>query len=214
MKLYYIPLSTYSQKVLIALYEKGVPFTPEIVSLQDPAGRAEYLKVNPFAKVPTLVLDDGNRIPESSNIIQYLEDHFEASGTRLIPADKDVARQARFHDRAFDLYVNDKVSTLFFDGLAPADKKNPRAVAEAKATLDTAFAMYDHHFAKHTWAAGEDFTIADCAAAPTLAYARQFHPFAEHKNLTAYVGRLVERPSFARVLAEAAPHMAKFMAAR
>jgi glutathione S-transferase len=212
MKLYLNPLSTYSQKVLVALYEKGVPFTPEHVNLRDPEPRAEYLKVNPFGKVPTLVLDDGRKIPESSIIIEYLEDHFAGSGTRLIPADKDQARQARFHDRAFDLYVNDKVSTIFWDNLAPEDKKNPTAVAQARATLDTAFGMYDEMFSKQTWAAGADFSIADCAAAPTLAYARQVHPFAQHKHLTAYVGRLLERPSFARVLAEAAPHMAKFMA--
>src|ERR1700733_12029766 len=107
MKLYYFPLSTYSQKVLVALYEKGLDFTPEIVSVMDAAAKAEYkAKVNPLGKVPTLVAANGHKIPESTTIIEYLEDNHESSGTRLIPADRAHARLTRFHDRNFDLYLN------------------------------------------------------------------------------------------------------------
>ena len=211
MKLYYHPLSTYSQKVLIALYEKGVPCTLEMVDTQSPAARAEYLKVNSFGKLPTLVLDDGVKWPESSIIIEYLEDAFSSRGTRLIPEDRELARTVRFHDRVMDLYVNNNVSVLFFDMIAPEEKKNPTAVGNAKATLDKVFALYDELLAKRTWVAGSDFTMADCAAAPTLTYAKKLHPYDHHKNLAAYAGRLLERPSFARVLEEAAPHMAKFV---
>lgn len=210
MKLYYAPVSAFSQKVLIAFHEKGVPFTPELVNLFDPAARAEYKKVNPLGKVPTLVLDDGHKIPESTIIIEYLEGHFGDQGTRLIPADKDRARQTRFHDRNFDLYVNDPVATIFFDGRKPEADRNAAAVRDAKATLDVMYKLYDQIFASRTWAMGDEFTMADCAAAPPLAYARMVYPFESYKNLTAYVGRLVERPSFARVLAEAAPYLARF----
>jgi glutathione S-transferase len=62
-----------------------------------------------------------------------------------------------------------------------------------------------------TWAIGDDFTLADCAAAPALFYANTVVPFAEpHKNLAAYLDRLMARPSFARVLAEAQPYFHLF----
>jgi glutathione S-transferase len=210
MKLHYMPFSTYSQKVLVAFYEKGIAFTPALVTPWDAAARADYLKVNPLGKVPTLVLDDGTVIPESTTIIEYLEDHF-ASGTRLIPADKDLARETRFHDRQLDLYFNETMQTIFFDGRKPAAERSPSAVASAKQTLDILYPRYDERMATRTWLMGDDFTLADCAAAPSFAYLRMVHPFPQYKHLTAYLSRLTERPSFARVTEEAAPFLAKMM---
>ena len=214
MKLYYMPISTYSQKTLIAFYEKGVAFTPQIVLPMDPPeAKAAYLKINPLGKVPTLVLDDGHIIPESTTIIEYLEDHHGASGTRLIPeGSKDRARQTRFFDRQCDLYLNNTMQTIFFDGRKPADQRNPAGVAAARKTIDIMYPMFDEHMAKRTWMMGDDFSMADCAAAPCLAYLRMIQPFEQHKHLSAYAARLMERPSFARVLSDAAPYMAKMMA--
>jgi glutathione S-transferase len=221
MKLYYFPLSTYSQKVLTALYEKGIDFTPELVQPSVPAQRAAYLKVNPYGKVPSLVLDDGQVIHESTIIIEYLEDHFGASGTRLIPTDsKDRARQTRFLDRQFDLHFNETMRAIMFDGRSAAAERNAdggfgqgganaAAVAQAKQRLDVAYPLYDEHLATRTWLMGDDFTMADCAAATCLAYLRTVYPYEQHKHLSAYAARLVERPSFARVLREAAPYLAK-----
>jgi glutathione S-transferase len=213
MKLYFDPLSSYSQKVLIAFYEKGVAFSPEMVDMFNPAARAEYLQINPLGKVPTLVLDDGHRIPESTIIVEYLEDEFGSSGTRLIQEDRTLARQTRFYDRLFDLYINDPMTTIFFDGTKPEAAREPGRVAAAKAKLDTLYPQLDKHFAGRTWAVGDTFTMADCAAAPTLIYAKMVYPYESHRNLVAYAGRLAERPSVARVLSEAAPYMARFQAA-
>jgi len=211
MKLYFHPLSTYSQKALIAFYEKGVEFTPEIVNVMTPEGAAEYRKIYPLGKLPFLKRSDGWAIPESTIIIEYLDTNFD-SGTRLIPADKELARRARFFDRQFDFYVNNPLQVIFFDGLKPEAERNPKAVAQAKATLDTMYPYLDGHFAKNTWAIGDDFSLADCAAAPPLAYLRRSHPFHAFKNLTAYADRLTARPSFARALREAEPHLAAFAA--
>jgi glutathione S-transferase len=209
MKLYFNPMSSYSQKVLVAFGEKGVPFSPEVVNVMDPAGRAEYLKLNPFGKIPVLVLDNGQLVRESTIIIEYLEDHFPTSGTRLIPADKERAREARLQDRFFDHYVNDPMQKVFFDGMKPEAERDPRGVAAARKTLDAAYAIADEYLANKTWLLGDEFTIGDCAAAPALGYARMVHPLDQHRNLAAYVGRLSERPSFARVLADVAPILAK-----
>ena len=80
MKLYYHPVSAYSQKVLMAFHEKEVSFEPQIVDLMDPEAREAYLKVNPFGKIPVLLLAGEERIiPESSIIIEYLDTHHDSA---------------------------------------------------------------------------------------------------------------------------------------
>lgn len=212
MKLYYHPLSTFSQKVSIALLEKRAAYTPVLVHPGEPAGRAELAKLTPLGKIPVLVLDDGRKIPESTIIIEYLDSHI-AGGTRLIPEDRDLARQTRFHDRLADLYVTEPRGKLYFDAKKPAAERDPAGVAAARQRLDTMYAGLDEHLAQRTWVMGDAFTMADCSLAPALGYLRRLHPFEHHAHLTAYAHRLFERPSVARVLEEAAPFLAKAAAA-
>lgn len=203
MKLYYHPRSSYSQKTLLAFHEKRVPFTPVIVA----PGSPELAEVTPIGKVPVLVLDDGWKIPESTIIIEYLDSH-HSTGTRLIPEDRTEARQTRFHDRLADLYVNDPMSAIFFDGMRPEAERDPQAVAKHHARIDTVFAGLDQHLATRTWIMGDGFTMADCALLPSLGYCRMLHPFDRWKNLSAYAARGFERPSFVKVQAELAPYLA------
>jgi glutathione S-transferase len=208
MKLYFHPVSAYSQKTLTAFYEKKVTFEPHIVNLFDPAARAEFAKLSPLGKVPLLVRDDGRIIPESTIIIEYLDGAFD-TGQRLIPEDKELARITRFHDRSFDLYLSEPMQKVFFDSRKPEADRDPRGVASAKALLDKSLALLDRHFEKNTWANGVDFSMADCAAAPALSYLKLCYPFDQYRHVVAYAGRLFERPSFARVLTEAQPYLAK-----
>ena len=60
------------------------------------------------------------------------------------------------------------------------------------------------------WAAGEAFTLADCAAAPALFYADWVEPIGERATLAAYRRRLLARPSVARCVEEARPYRAYF----
>jgi glutathione S-transferase len=206
MRLYYFPPSTYSQKVLIALREKKVDFIPEIVDLFTPESRAAYKKVYPLLQVPVLV--DGERlVPESSIIIEYVDTRVRAGAPRLIPEDPELGRAVRFHDRVFDLYVNEQARALFFDARKPAEERRPDVVAKAKEILDVTYAFLDKHLAGKTWATGDAFSMADCAAAPPLNYLRRLHPYSAYPNLSSYFHRLVERPSFARVLEEARPYL-------
>jgi len=205
MKLYFHPLSTYSQKTLIALYEKDISFEREVIALFDPEVRAQYKKLYPLAKVPLLV--DGDKfIPESSIIIEYL-DGLASTKARLIPEDRETARKTRFHDRLADLYLDDSFVTIFFDGRRPEHERNPAAVAKAKETLDVTYKHLDEHLAKRSWLVGETFTMADCAAAPPLGYLRMIYPFDKYPNVVSYWNRLAERASVRRVLDEAKPYM-------
>ena len=209
MKLYHHPISSYSQKALVALYEKQISFSPVIVHIMKPEARLEYRKVYALGKVPYLVLDDGTGIGESSAIIEHVDLHY-STGPRLVPEDRDLAIRARQRERAIDLYVNDSMGKVFFDGMRPESERDPRGVRLAKETLDIMYRLMDEKLAGQTWALGDAFSVVDCAAAPALGYARFAYPYAQYENLTAYFNRLAERPSYQRVLAEAEPYMKMF----
>jgi glutathione S-transferase len=149
-------------------------------------------------------------VPESTTIIEYLDLHYPGR-IRLVPADAELARQTRLTDRFFDLYVHLPMQKVVGDKLRPAGKNDPYGVELAKAQLQTAFGMINQEMATKTWAMGDAFSMADCAAAPALFYANLVLPFGDaHKNMAGYFGRLMERPSFARAVEEAKPYFALF----
>jgi glutathione S-transferase len=211
LTLYYHPLSGYCQKALTALYENDTPFKPHLINLMDEAVRTEYKKIWPFAKFPVLRDEaKGLTIPEGTIIIEYLAQHYPGK-SQLIPADPDLARETRLRDRFYDLYINDPMTKVVTDRIRPEGKQDPFGVEQAKATLLTAYAMIEQEMATRTWAVGDVFTMADCAAAPALYYADQVLPFGDtYKNAAAYLGRLMERPSFARAFREAEPYRKMF----
>jgi len=208
MKLYYNPISTYSQKALIAFYEKGIDFEPNIVNLMDPDDLAKYRHVYPMGKIPCLVLDDGHLIPESSIIIEYIDSMAEP---RLIDGDSEQTRKIRFKDRMLDLYLNDPIVTLLFQGMKPEDQRDPERMKTAQFRMDTMYAFMEAEFEKYPFASGDQFSMADCAAAPALFYAEQTAPFAGYKNISAYWERLKQRPSVQRTHEEARPVLEAFM---
>ena len=211
LTLHFHPLSSFCHKVLIALYENDTPFRPNIVNLQNDAERNALRKLWPIGKFP--VLEDHARdwsVSESSIIIEYLDRHYPGK-TKLVPVDLDLARQMRFRDRFFDLHVHLPMQKIVGDRLRPADKKDPYGVDEARMQMTTALGMVDQAMATKIWATGERFTMADCSAAPALFYADKVMPFATtHPNAAAYLKRLMDRPSYARALQEAAPYFQFF----
>ncbi|MBR0874129.1 glutathione S-transferase family protein [Bradyrhizobium tropiciagri] len=208
LTLHYHPLSSFCWKALIALHENGVPFTPHLVNLGDPAERAALLALSPIGKFPVLRDEArGETVPESSIIIEHLDRHYP-SVTRLIPEDADLALKTRLRDRFLDLYVHLPMQKIVGDRLRPAaDRKDPHGVAEARAQLRTSYAALEREIAATGWMMGEHFTLADCAAAPALYYGNLNEPFGDgHPRLHAYLERLMARPSFARVLKQAEPY--------
>jgi glutathione S-transferase len=207
LTLHFHPLASYCWKPLIALYENDVSFTPNLVDLGNPAERAALVKLWGVGKFP--VLRDSARnetVPESSIIVEYLDRNY-GGRTRFIPDDPAPALQTRLRDRFYDLYVHLPMQKIMLDRLRPADKKDPQGVEEARAQLLISYAMIEQQMANGTWATGEDFSLADCAAAPSLFYGSMVVPFEEtQKNLAAYFERLKARPAFARVLKEAEPY--------
>jgi glutathione S-transferase len=207
LTLYFHPLSSFSQKVLVALYENETPFERSIVDLADAASSAQFKQVWPIGKFPVLRDDARDRtVPESSIIIEYLAQHYPGR-TQLVPADGELARQTRMRDRFYDLYVNVPMQKVVTDRLRPPGRNDLHGVEESKALLQTACGLVDQEMATKTWAMGDKFSMADCAAAPSLFYANMVMAFGDtYKNAAAYLGRLMERPSFARAIEEARPY--------
>jgi glutathione S-transferase len=200
------PLSSYCHKALIAFYENDTPF--EIKRVDDPAIGAEFAALWPIGRFPFL-RDEGRdwTIPESTIIIEYLAQHYPGK-TKLVPEDAELARQVRMRDRFFDQYLHTPMQKVFGDRLRPADKKDPQGVDDATTLFFKALDLVERDMAEKRWSMGDQFTMADCAAAPPLFYGNIAMPFEKtHKNAFAYLQRLMERPSYARVLAEAKPFL-------
>jgi glutathione S-transferase len=209
MILYYHPLSSYCWKVMIALYESGVPFERRM--LGDEGVAIEWLGLWPIGKFPVLFDPARNAtIGEASVIIEYLAYH-EPGTFRPFPPDPDAAIMVRMMDRLFDNYVMAPMQAIVADQLRAPESRDPYGVEQARALLTKAYAMIEPRLGHGAWAVGDSFTLADCAAAPALFYADKVVPMrAGHPRLGAYLDRLEGRPSFARVLEEKQPWWSMF----
>jgi glutathione S-transferase len=203
LTLYAHPFAAYCWKVLIALYENGVPFHYRVV--EDAAGFAELEALWPLKKFP--VLKDGEAsIIESSVIIEYLMLKHPGS-SRLIPEGIDAALKVRFMDRFFDNYVMTPMQKLVADRIRASNARDAKGVADARSMLDVAYEWLEKHAAQQAWAAGDHFSMGDCAAAPALFYADWVHPISERfPRVRSYRARLLARPSIARTVEEARPY--------
>lgn len=208
------PLSSYCWKVLIALYENGTEFEFRLVNLGDPQSRAAFAALWPIAKMPALEDTEHDRVvAETSIVIDYLDRHHRGA-VRFVPENPDRAREARFWDRIHDLYLQGPMQKIVLDRLRPEGKRDPAGVGEARALLATALAMVERQATGRHWTIGDEFTLADCAAAPALFYADKVMPIAaDYPNAAGLLDRLKARPSFARTLAEAEPYLRLFPAA-
>jgi glutathione S-transferase len=196
------PFAAYCWKALIALYERGVPFERQFVGGEE--DRARLAELWPMASIPVLVDDDaGLTVPESTTVIEYLDGHGDAPP--LVPAERAAALQARIWDRVVDGHVMTPVQKIVGNALRPEGRGDPQGVEDARAELDRAYALLDDRLAGGGRLAGPEFTVADCAAAPALHYARVVHRWDEDglANLTRYFTELMARPSVARVIDEA-----------
>ena len=209
MLLYAHPFSSYCQKVLIALYENGIPFEWRMLSSEHADALAEHAALWPLKRMPVLV-DAGRTMVESSIIIEYL-DTYHRGPVRWIPPGTDEALEVRMMDRFFDNYVMTPMQRIVFDYIRAPEARDPAGVADARQLLDRSYQWLDRTMASREWAAAGAFSLADCAAAPSLFYADWVHsidPALTH--VWAYRSRLLARPSFARAVDEARPYRKLF----
>jgi glutathione S-transferase len=206
LKLYSHPFSSYSQKVLIALYENDTQF--EYRNLEEPSANAELAALWPLKRFPVLV-DGDETILEATTIIEYLQVRHPGR-VRLIP-DGEAGIEVRMLDRVFDNYVMAPMQKIVGNQLRAEAVRDAHGVLEARGLLDKIYAWLDERLAGRAWACGPDFTLADCAAAPSLFYADWAHEIPRTlANLRTYRAHLLARPSIARAVDEARPYRPYF----
>jgi glutathione S-transferase len=207
LSVYLHPLSSYCQKAKTAFYEKGVDFETKMLDGSEPVA-GEFASLWPIGRFP-IVVDGDRRVFEATCIIEYLDVRYPDT-LRLIPEDPEQAVDVRMWDRFFDNYISYPQQRMVYTaiGREPDDGQDN---ARWKAAFDTAYAVLDRHMAGREWAAGERFSLADCAAAPALLYADWTYAIPrDFENVRAYRERLLARPSYARALDEARPYRHMF----
>jgi len=209
MKFYYAPASSYCQRVLIALYEKSLSFIPIKINLFELQTQEKYKTINPFGKIPSLETDSGEIIFEACIIIEYLDRQFPQKPCLLDPT-KII--EIRMLERIIDIYINGGRELLFADSQHPLELRGAKEVIKGQKLLETACLFLEDKLQNRTWLAGANFSLADCAAAPTLAYLRLVYDYQHLPNLTNYVRRLESRESIARVQREGREQMSNMLA--
>ena len=202
------PFSSYTQKVLIALWANGTPFTYRMLDGEHPDNLAELKRRWPFAQFPMLV-DDGETVVETTSIIEHLQACHP--GPNIWIPDGKLGRRVRFLDRFFDLYVMNNMTVPVFDALRPEGAHDPFGVEKALERLRMAYDWLEKNLSDGPWATGDTFTLADCAAAPSLFYADWIEEIGPSRpRLAAYRARLLAHPQVSRAVDEARPYRAFF----
>jgi len=201
------PFSSYTQKVLIALYANGTEFEYRVLDAEHPENSAELRRHWPIGRFPVL-LDDGEPLIESTPIIDYLDVHYPGPNS-WIPRG-EMEQRVRFLDRFFDLHVMTPLQKIVGDALRPEDSRDRYGVDKARQDLNTAYDWIEGQLGE-PWAVGDGFTLADCAAAPSLFYADWIEPIGEGRpQLSEYRARLLSHPAVARCVEEARPYRPLF----
>ena len=209
LQLFAHPFSSYCQKVLVAFYENDLAFAWRTLSPDQPENGAEWSATWPVKRMP--MLKDGDRtVLEATVIIEYLQ-LAHPGPVRLLPKNAMDGLETRMMDRFFDCYIMTPMQKIVFNAIRPEGDRDPYGVEEARRLLEDAYGWLDGVMAQRTWAAGEDYSLADCAASPSLFYADWVHEIdPRFSHVRAYRDRLLERPSFARVVEEARPYRSFF----
>jgi glutathione S-transferase len=202
LTLYGHPISSYTWKVLIALYENDTPF--EFITV-DQTTYADFIAKWPMGKFPILLDSDRKTMTtETSVIIEYLDAYYPGR-TRFISKETDAALEVRRWDRVFD-HLNTTMSKVVVDSIRPEGQRDPYGVDEAKGVIKGIYAVIEAQLGDRAFIVGDTFTMADCSAAPALWYAVRNVPLdGAFPNIAAYRERLIARPSFARALRESEP---------
>lgn len=207
LELYGHPFSSYTWKVLIPLYADGTKFEFRQVP-ENAENYAELKRLWPFGKFPVLV-DNAQVIAEATCIIEHLQAHHRGPNS-WIP-DGELGRRVRFLDRFFDLYVQGNMQPAVNHALRPEGKGDAYGAELGRKNLHIAYDWLEANLPESGWAASDSFTLADCAAAPSLFYADWVEEIGPSRpKLAAYRARLLAHPTVARVVDEARPYRPYF----
>ena len=203
MLLYEHPLSSYAQKVKIALREKGLAFEVETpAALGSGTAAGSFAAASPRNEVPALI-DGDARIFDSTIILEYLEDKFPTPP--LLPRDPAARAEARMIEDVCDtLYeaINWGLSEIRWFKRAEGEQAEAMRATAARQTAELQ-AWLTEKLGGRDWFNGAGFGWADLSVAPYVN--RSFHyglGTQDGSPLARWRDRLRERPSVAATFKE------------
>ena len=163
--------NSYCQKAKAGFYENGINFETRMLDGSEPVA-SEFATLWPIGRFP-IVKDGEELVFEATSIIEYLDARFPDT-PRLVPADPLAAVEVRMWDRFFDNYINYPQQRMVYAAIG-REPDDGAGGAKWKAAFDVAYALFDARMVGREWVAGE-FSLVDCAAAPSLLYADWTYP--------------------------------------
>jgi glutathione S-transferase len=203
MKLYSGDLSPYSAKVRMQIYAKGIAG----ITLERPAGfgTEAWWKTSPIGRIPVLETDDGQLIPESEVIAEYLEETFPTP--RLLGATPLETARIRTVSRLADIYLLNNMFMLA--GQTRRSTRNQGTLDLLSGQVIRGVNALERYIGTDGFAVLGRLTIADCTLVPALFLIENVLPTADvadpipgQPNVAAYWAAIQENEHAARVLVE------------
>lgn len=195
MKLLYTLNSPYARKVRIVALEKHVDLTLQEVVLGDP--ESPLKQHNPLAKVPTLILNDGDNLYDSRVIVEYLDFHTPVA--RLIPQDHNARVSVRRWEALADGICDAAIAAMMESRRQP-EQQLQTIIDKQIGKVMLGLEVMNLDITKKKWCVNETFSLADIALGCALGYLdfRFKHLNWQDKfpNLAKHYSLLVKRPSF------------------
>ena len=206
--LYHLWMSPQCRKVRVALLEKRLEFDLRAENVWE--RRDEFLALNPASDIPVLVETDGPALSGSDAICEFLDEvHPEPPLIGHQPiARAEVRRLVHWFDEKFNAevtenLVGEKMTKRYLGKGGP----NSKAVRAGHANIHSHLDYIGYLTERRTWLAGDDFSLADIAAAAHLSSIDYLGdvPWAEHEEAKDWYARIKSRPSFRSILEDNIP---------
>jgi len=208
--LYHFWISPACRKIRLALNEKGLNY--DLVVEKEWERRDEFLALNPACEVPVLQDENGAVIADSQAITEYLEETYQDKP--LMPEDKqeraEVRRLVGWFDGKFRREVTDNlIEEKILKRLTRTGTPNTAAIRAGHHNIHYHLEYISYLIERRSWLAGEEFTLADIAAAAQISAVDYLGdvPWEQHPSAKIWYSRIKSRPTFRSLLADNLPGM-------
>jgi glutathione S-transferase len=199
IKLYDFKSSPNCQRVKVVLAEKNLPYEIVPVDLTKKEQKnAEYLKMNPYGKVPVLT-DDNTVLYESLIINEYLEEKYPA--TSLLPKEPAKKAKARILTDYGMAHFDSPYQKLRMELMKEAKEQSQPTIDGAKAELKKLLQRFEEELGDQQYLLG-DFSLVDANLIPRFTRLEGFGilPDPSLPRLGKYMERMKARPSVKALL--------------
>lgn len=195
MKMYDYPDCPFAQKVRVVLAEKELEYETIFVDLRTGEHRqnAEFLKLNPYGKVPVLI-DDEVVVYDSTIINEYLEEEYPHPA--LMPADSGNRARVRTLEDYCDNSFLPSAGFVQAELSKPAGEQDAERLQRYRNELQRGLKRLEAFLSGKEYLVG-DFSLADIAFVPALLILPRLGVDVDPslRGVGAWINRLKQRPS-------------------